>query len=69
MRCGRKNCFNRADFATNMQKKRDEKGSNENSPSSNNKNSIANDFKIALAALTSAEDYASLEDQFFQLKD
>ena len=69
MWCGRKTCVNRAEYASNMQKKRDEHGSTSASSSSNNKSSISKDFKIALAALTSAEDYASLEDQFFQLKD
>ena len=30
---------------------------------------ISNDFKIALAALTTLEDFASLEQQFFSGKD
>ena len=71
MWCGRKNCINRADYATAMQKKRENKDSSNgstNSSSSSNPN-VSKDFKIALAAYTSAEDYAALEEQFFQLKE
>ena len=69
MWCGRKNCVNRSDYASAMQKKRDNKDtSSGGNPSSNDnpKSAYSKDFKIALAALTSAEDFASLEDQFFQ---
>ena len=54
-----------------MQKKRDNKdsGSGGTTPSKSNKPYVSKDFKISLAALTSAEDYASLEAQFFQLKE
>ena len=69
--CGRKNYINRAYYATAMQKKRDNKDSGNSSatPSDNSRPNVSKDFKIALAALTSAEDYASLEEQFFQLKE
>ena len=69
MWCGYKTCVNRADYATRMQKKRDDKGITDNRSSSTDKSNISKGFKIALAAITSAKDYVSLEDQFFHLKD
>ena len=59
------------DYAAAMQKKRDNKDSGSGGTrSSNSSNSnVSKDFKIALAAYTSAEDYAALEEQFFQLKE
>ena len=67
MWCGRKNCINRADYATAMQKKRDNKdsGSGGTSSSNSSNSNVSKEFKIALAAYTSAEDYAALEAQFF----
>ena len=72
MWCGRKNCVNKSDYASAMQKKRDDKDTSSGGNSSSNgnpKSAYSKDFKIALAALTSAEDFASLEDQFFQPKE
>ena len=70
MWCGRKTCVNRADYASIMQKKRDGgTSSGAISTPSTSRPSISKDFKIALAAYTSAEDYASLEEQFFHLKE
>ena len=67
---GRRLCTNRADYAEAMQKTRDQKEtSNDGTASSDKKPSFSKDFKNSLAVLTSAEDYASLEDQFFQLKE
>ena len=71
MWCGRKNCINRAEYAAAMQKKCDNKDSGNGgaTPSDDSRPNVSKEFKIALAALTSAEDYASLEEQFFQLKE
>ena len=72
MWCSRKNCVNKSDYVSAMQKKRYNKDtSSGGNPSSNGnpKPAYSKDFKIALAALTSAEYFASLEDQFFQPKE
>ena len=66
---GRKNCLNKADFAAKMKETKENKESSNPSNNSNSAgkgNSISNDFKIALAAMCSSEDYKTLEDQFFQ---
>ena len=67
MWCGHKNCINRAEYATVMQKKRDHKNSGNSgaTPSDNSRPNVSKNFRIVLAALTSAEDYVSLEEQFF----
>ena len=63
MWCGRKNCLNRTDYAAVWKKKNEKK----NTEPSYDKPS--NEFKIALAAMTSPEDFAALQEQFDQLKD
>ena len=60
MWCGRKNCLGRADYSAAW-KKRNAGKSNSEKPSS--------EFKIALAAMTSPEDFAALQEQFKELKD
>ena len=64
MWCGRANCLNRAEYAEQRRKKEktDDKKNAESSK-------VTEDFKIALAALTTQEDYALLESQFFQVKE
>ena len=63
MWCGRKNCLNQADFAKKMNEKREREGtSNHSEP----KMGESEDFKIALAAMVSADDYATLKDQFLK---
>ena len=62
MWCGRENCLNKADFAKKMEK---EKGGSGNSSQNANNTSVSKDFKIALAAMTSAEDFNSLKSQFY----
>lgn len=69
MWCGRRTCTNRADYAAAMQKKRDKGASNSTTSTTARKSSYSKDFKIAVAALTSAEDFASLEEQFFDSKE
>ena len=71
MWCGRRNCMGRSDFAKHMQNKRG-KGSKKEGPDGNKSERCfrANDeFKMSLAALTTPEDYAILDEQFFQVKD
>ena len=62
MWCGRRNCLDRADFTDAWKKKKAAVDSSTGSDSNS-------DFKIALAAMTSPEDFAALQDQFESLKD
>ena len=68
MWCGRKNCLNKAEYASKMQEARssEDKKDKRKSQITENKpmNKVSNDFKIALAAMCSNEDYALLEKQF-----
>ena len=61
MWCGRRNCMNRADYSAAWKKKSTSKNAEKKDESS--------EFKIALAAMTSPEDFASLQEQFESLKD
>ena len=64
MWCGRKNCMNRSEYAAEWKKKNEAKkkdGPKEDFSSS--------EFKIALAAMTSPEDFAVLQEQFGSLKE
>ena len=65
MWCRHETCMDRADYASNIQKKHYTQESISASLFSNNKSSMSNDFRISLSALMSAEDYPSLDDQFF----
>ena len=67
MWCGRKNCLNRADYSAEWRKRKAEKGNGEEKPNEDEKSS--SEFKIALAAMTSAEDFAALQEQFASLKE
>ena len=58
MWCGRRTCLSNAEYSAKMNKGEQPRS-----------NVVSKDFKIALAALTTAEDYAALEEQFFQVKD
>ena len=69
MLCGRKNCLNKADFAVKMKTAKKTKGSSDlsnNNTSAKKEKGYSNDFKIALAAMCSSDDYRTLEQQFFQ---
>ena len=65
MWCGRINCMSRADHAEHMRKRR-EGGSVQPRAT---KNGVTKDFKIALAAITSPDDFSELEKQFFSSKE
>ena len=65
MWCGRKNCLNRKEYAEKFGGRKKEDGSANEDQSDDNKPSISEDFKIALAAMTSSADYESLKSQFF----
>ena len=67
MWCGRKNCLGRAEFAEAMKKRKETKQGG--TSSENKRNDFADDFKIALAAMTSAEDYHILTEQFMGSKE
>ena len=60
MWCGRRTCLSKEEYATKIAK---------NDGRKTNKPTMSKDFRIALAALTSVEDYEALEDQFFQVKE
>ena len=67
--CGRKNCMNKAEFAKKMQESQQKEAKNQ-SGSERKSESVSdgkpsNEFKIALAAMCSEEDYQFLEKQFF----
>ena len=61
MWCGRKNCLSKGDYADLMKKKRNNGSKNENNDAKNNNTMFNDDVKVALAALTTAEDYSLLE--------
>ena len=71
MWCGRKTCLNHADFAKKMQDKRnssnDDSGRSTGSTGSDGSSGVKvnDDFKIALQAMTSSDDFKMLEQQFF----
>ena len=71
MWCGRKNCLNKTDFATMMKsKKEDKEGSgNKTDGATQGDKDFSKDFKIALAAMTSEDDFETLREQFMWVKD
>ena len=71
MWCGRKNCINKTDFASMMKsKKEDKEGSgNKNDGATQLDKDFSKDFKIALAAMTSEDDFETLREQFMSVKD
>ena len=71
MWCGWKNCLNRANFHENWKKKNASKvsGSDSNIGNKPKESTESIKFKIALAAMTSPEDFAALKEQFESLKD
>ena len=56
MWCPRQNCLNKADFKKKMDESRNKKNEGE-------QRQFSDDFKVALAAITSGEDYKALEEQ------
>ena len=62
MWCGRQNCLNKAEYAAKNGGGR----KNEKNEKKNQKLPVLDDFKIALAAMTSSEDFETLKNQFFQ---
>lgn len=69
MWCGRKNCLNKADFAKRMQDSQN-KGGKTNATQREKAEGGSNykpssEFKIALSAMCSEEDFKHLEEQFF----
>ena len=69
MWCGRKNCLNKAEFAKKISDAQKEGTNNEKfgerKSQNNTSGKTSNEFKIALAAMCSEEDYKLLENQFF----
>ena len=63
MWCGRPNCLNREDFAAAGKMRKTAKEGQEGV------SKVSEDFKIALAALTTEDDFAALADQFFPVKE
>ena len=68
MWCGRIKCLSRAEYAEAMAEKRKQNGKNSTKDDKRTPG-ISEDFRVALAALTTAEDFASLEQQFFSGKE
>ena len=67
MWCGRKNCLNRSDYSVEWKNRNENKDKVKDNDDTSTGSS--NEFKIALAAMTSADDFAALQEQFEQLKD
>ena len=71
MWCGRKNCMNKADFAKMMEESGKRGDRNEQSREKGQSNGPdykpSSEFKIALAAMCSEDDYRLLENQFFSV--
>ena len=65
MWCGRKNCMNRADYAAKYGGTNFNKDNKNNAEGSEKVQPMSKDFKIALAAMTTKEDYETLSKQFF----
>ena len=65
MWCGRSNCLNRKDYAEKFGGRKKQDGSPKKDQSNANGPVISEDFKIALAAMTSDKDFQSLKSQFF----
>ena len=63
MWCRRNNCLTRSDYSVAWQKKKKSKDSNSGNDIS------SSEFKIALAAMTSPEDFEALQEQFASLKE
>ena len=66
MWCGRKNCLNRAEYTAKYGARNKEDSTKEER---NKKQPMSKDFKIAMAAMTTKEDYESLKGQFFSGND
>ena len=58
MWCGCKNCMNRADYSTAWKKRNESKETD----SAKEMKNTSSEFKIALAAMTSPEDFAALQE-------
>lgn len=66
MWCGRKNCRNRADHAKFMADKRGGSSGSGKTDNGAGKMKATDDFKIALAAMVSEEDFTALQGQFLK---
>ena len=64
MWCGCKTCLNKAEYAKKMQEKGDGANSSSDSSSGSSSTKVSEDFKIALQAMTSSDDFKMLEKQF-----
>ena len=63
MWCGRENCVNRAEYAARNGGRK--KGEQAEKSKHNGNAGVSEDFKIALAAMTSNQDFETLKSQFF----
>ena len=64
MWCGRKQCLTRGQYAELLKKKR-----NQSNTKPTEGNGVSDEFKIALAAVTTPEDLGLIDSQYFQVKD
>ena len=62
--CGRRNCLNNADYEEAVKKRKEKRSTKDTTTIHNPK-----DFRMALAALTTKEDFDPLEKQFFSVKE
>ena len=68
MWCGRKVCLNRADYSAEWKKKNSAKRDGDENKGKRGE-LTSSEFKIALAAMTSVDDFAALKEQFESLKE
>ena len=69
MWCGRRQYMSKLEYAKTMTIKQIDRGNAECAKERKAKQKVSSDFRIALAALTTPEDFALLEAQFFSGKD
>ena len=63
--CDRPVCRNRADYKKFLEEKRKNESADAATVKTSNTSGFSNDFKVAFAAITSPNDYKTLESQFF----
>ena len=64
--CDRPVCRNRAEYKKYIEEQKKIRSADEETIKTSNTSGFTNDFKVALAAITSADDYKTLESQFFR---
>ena len=64
MWCSRKNCLGKAEWEEHMKKRRENKTNNNSSSGDSKDVKVTKDFKIALSAMMTEEDFKKFEKDF-----